>query len=142
MRCQVDLSKILNRHAYDTAHAAHLEALLEESRSLSTKKLHDSGVRTICISETGTVDLDKTRIWLEEILWEKKYDMDVYRCKGVLNVQNSDELHTLQAVRELYEIVPARKWKKEENRMNKIVFIGHNLKEDVLINSLKALATC
>jgi hypothetical protein len=40
-------------------HAAHLEALLEESRSLSTKKLHDSGVRTICISETGTVDLDK-----------------------------------------------------------------------------------
>ncbi|AES96999.2 putative cobalamin (vitamin B12) biosynthesis CobW [Medicago truncatula] len=142
VRCQVDLSKILNRHAYDTAHAAHLEALLEESRSLSTKKLHDSGVRTICICETGTIDLDKTRIWLEEILWEKKYDMDVYRCKGVLNVQNSDELHTLQAVRELYEIVPARKWKKEENRMNKIVFIGHNLKEDVLINSLKALATC
>jgi len=38
----------------------------------------------------------QTRIWLEEILWEKKYDMDVYRCKGVLNVQNSDELHTLQ----------------------------------------------
>jgi len=30
-----------------------------------------------------------------------------------------------QAVRELYEIVPARKWKNEENRMNKIVFIGN-----------------
>lgn len=38
----------------------------------------------------------QTRIWLEEILWEKKYDMDVYRCKGVLSVQNSDQLHTLQ----------------------------------------------
>ncbi|KAI5437785.1 hypothetical protein KIW84_023778 [Lathyrus oleraceus] len=84
----------------------------------------------------------QTRIWLEEILWEKKHDMDVYRCKGVLSVQNSDQLHTLQAVRELYEIVPARKWKKEENRVNKIVFIGHNLKEDVLISSLRALATC
>ncbi|CAI8588029.1 unnamed protein product [Vicia faba] len=141
VRCQVDLSKILNRHAYDT-NTAHLEALLEESRSLSSNKLHDSGVRTICVCETGTVDLDKTRIWLEEILWEKKHDMDVYRCKGVLSVQNSDQLHTLQAVRELYEIVPARKWKKEENRVNKIVFIGHNLKEDVLINTLRALATC
>ncbi|XP_058777387.1 uncharacterized protein LOC131651722 [Vicia villosa] len=141
VRCQVDSSKILNRHAYDT-NTAHLEALLEESRSLSSKELHDSGVRTICVCETGTVDIDKTRIWLEEILWEKKYDMDVYRCKGVLSVQNSDQLHTLQAVRELYEIVPARKWKKEENRVNKIVFIGHNLKEDVLINSLRALATC
>ncbi|XP_027361482.1 COBW domain-containing protein 1 isoform X2 [Abrus precatorius] len=142
VRCQVDLSKILNRQAYNTAHAKHLETMLEESRSLSTKKLHDSGVRTICISETQTVDLEKTRIWLEEILWEKKYDMDVYRCKGVLSVQNSDQLHTLQAVRELYEIVPARTWEKEENRINKIVFIGHNLKEDVLTNSFRASATC
>ncbi|KAI4314087.1 hypothetical protein L6164_027027 [Bauhinia variegata] len=141
VRCQVDLSKILNRQAYDTARAAHLETLLEESRSLSTNKLHDSGVRTICICESQTVDLDKTRTWLEEILWEKKYDMDVYRCKGVLSVQNSDQLHTLQAVKELYEIVPARKWAKEENRMNKIVFIGHNLKEDVLIDSLRACTT-
>lgn len=24
--------------------------------------------------------------------------MDVYRCKGVLSVQNSDQLHTLQVV--------------------------------------------
>lgn len=29
-----------------------------------------------------------------------------------------------QAVREIYEIVPTRDWKKEENQMNKIVFIG------------------
>ncbi|XP_019454521.1 PREDICTED: COBW domain-containing protein 1 [Lupinus angustifolius] len=141
VRCQVDMSKILNRQVYDTARASHLESLLEESRSLSTKKLHDSGVRTICICERQTIDLDKTRIWLEEILWEKKYDMDVYRCKGVLSVQNSDQLHTMQAVRELYEIVPARKWENEEIRMNKIVFIGHNLKEDVLINSFRACTT-
>lgn len=142
VRCQVDLSKILNRQAYDTARATQLEALLEESRSLSTKKLHDSDVRTICICETQTINLDKTRIWLEEILWEKKYDMDVYRCKGVLSVQNSDQLHTLQAVKELYEIVPSRKWEKEEKRINKIVFIGHNLKEDILINSFRDRAAC
>ncbi|RYR58459.1 hypothetical protein Ahy_A05g024245 isoform C [Arachis hypogaea] len=152
VRCQVELSKILNREAYDTARAMHLETLLEENRSLSTKKLHDSGIRTICIYEKQAIHLDKvyfqfpfmlflyTRIWLEEILWEKKYDMDVYRCKGVLSVRNSDQLHTLQAVRELYDIVPARKWEKEEIPMNKIVFIGHNLKEDILINSLKACA--
>lgn len=32
-----------------------------------------------------------------------------------------------QAVREIYEIVPTRDWKKEENQMNKIVFIGKDL---------------
>lgn len=40
-------------------HATHLEALLEESRSLSTRDIHDSGVRTLCISEPRQVDLDK-----------------------------------------------------------------------------------
>ncbi|XP_028803613.1 COBW domain-containing protein 2 isoform X2 [Neltuma alba] len=142
VRCQVDLSKILNRQAYDSAHASHLEQLLEESRSLSSKKLHDSGVRTICICESQKVDLEKARTWLEEILWEKKYDMDVYRCKGVLSVENSDQLHTLQGVRELYDIVPTRLWGKEENQINKIVFIGHNLREDVLIDSFRACTTC
>ncbi|XP_054825734.1 uncharacterized protein LOC129323168 isoform X2 [Prosopis cineraria] len=142
VRCQVDLSKILNRQAYDSAHASHLEKLLEESRSLSSKKLHDSSVRTICICQSHKVDLEKVRIWLEEILWEKKYDMDVYRCKGVLSIQNSDQLHTLQGVRELYDIVPTRQWEKEENRTNKIVFIGHNLKEDVLIDSFRTCTTC
>ncbi|GMY25867.1 COBW domain-containing protein 1 [Fagus crenata] len=141
VRCQVDLPKILNCRAYDATHAAHLEALLEESHSLSTKDIHDSSVRTLCICEPRQVDLDKVRLWLEEILWDKKYGMDVYRCKGVLSVQNCDQLHTLQAVREIYEIVPARKWKGEENQINKIVFIGHNLKGDVLNNSFSTCAT-
>lgn len=138
VRCQVDLSKILDCRAYDATHATHLEALLEENQSLSSKDLHDSNVRTLCISEPLPVDLDKVRLWLEEILWDKKYSMDVYRCKGVLRVLDSDQLHTLQAVREIYEIVPTRKWKNEEKQMNKIVFIGHNLNEDALTNSFKA----
>lgn len=33
----------------------------------------------------------------------------------------------MQAVREIYEIVPSRKWKDDENRINKIVFIGIEL---------------
>lgn len=75
-----------------------------------------------------------------------------------------------QAVREIYEIVPARDWKKEEKPMNKIVFIGnvlcysqtmlfvnlfiffsfylfmyfsagHNLNENILTDSLRTCAT-
>ncbi|TYH91123.1 hypothetical protein ES332_A13G095900v1 [Gossypium tomentosum] len=77
------------------------------------------------------------RLWIEEILWDKKYGMDVYRCKGVLRVGNSDQLHTLQAVREIYEIVPTRQWRNEERQMNRIVFIGHNLDENILIDTFR-----
>lgn len=141
VRCQVDISIVLDCRAYDAAHAAHLEQLLEENTSLTTKDLHDSGVRTLCISDPHQVDLEKVRLWLEEILWDKKHDMDVYRCKGVLSVANSDELHTIQAVREIYEIVPARKWKSGENQTNKIVFIGRSLNENILLDSLRACAS-
>ncbi|KAM1326972.1 hypothetical protein PS2_011051 [Malus domestica] len=98
VRGQVDLSNILDCRAYDATHATQLASLLEESRALSTSDLHDSGVRTLCISEPRQVDLEKVRLWIEEILWEKKHDMDVYRCKGVLSVYNSNQLHTLQGV--------------------------------------------
>uniref|UniRef100_A0A803QPV5 CobW C-terminal domain-containing protein n=1 Tax=Cannabis sativa TaxID=3483 RepID=A0A803QPV5_CANSA len=142
VRCQVDLSKILDCRAYDATHNTRLEGLLDGSHALSTQSLHDSGVRTLCISEHQQVDMDKVRLWIEEILWDKKYGMDVYRCKGVLSVKNSDQLHTLQAVKEIYEIVPARDWKNEETRINKIVFIGHNLNESVLADSFRDSATC
>ncbi|XP_031384489.1 COBW domain-containing protein 1 isoform X1 [Punica granatum] len=172
VRCQVDLSRILDRWAYDSGYVTHLESLLQESQSLSASKTHDSSVRTLCIMETRKVDLDKVimrpfifqvkcsfvisfgfikssmsflifsqvRLWLEDILWDKKYGMEVYRCKGVLSVSNSDLLHTLQAVKEIYEVVPAREWKEGEDQINKIVFIGHNLNEEVLIDSLRSCA--
>ncbi|KAG6398877.1 hypothetical protein SASPL_140348 [Salvia splendens] len=138
VRCQVDLSMILDRRAYDATHATHLEALLRENRNLSTSDLHDSGVRTLCISEPKELHLEKAKVWIEELLWDKKYGMDVYRCKGVLNIANSDQLHTLQAVREVYEIVPTRNWRNEDDRVNKIVFIGRSLNEEILVNTIKA----
>lgn len=36
--------------------------------------------------------------WLEDLLWERKSSMDIYRCKGILHIHNSDQVHTLQVV--------------------------------------------
>ncbi|VFQ64515.1 unnamed protein product [Cuscuta campestris] len=138
IRCQVDLSAILNCQAYDPTHVTHLEALLEANKSLTTQDLHDTGIRTLCICESQHVNLDKVHVWLEELLWDKKDDMDIYRCKGILRVIDSDKLHTLQGVREIYEIVPTREWRSGEIQMNKLVFIGKSLKEDILLDSLRA----
>ncbi|XP_068656756.1 uncharacterized protein [Aristolochia californica] len=142
VRCQVDLCKILDRRAYDAKHVAHLESLLRDTNSISTSSRHNSRMQTFSICEQKQVDLDKFRLWLEEILWEKKYDMDVYRCKGILRVENSGQLHTLQAVRETYEIVPAREWIKGEDQSNKIVFIGQNMDEDVLTQTFRYCLVC
>ncbi|XP_020572887.1 COBW domain-containing protein 1 [Phalaenopsis equestris] len=138
VRCQVDLHEILDRKAYGANHLAHLEALLEDSKTAPVGSRHDYSVRTFCIFEELPVDLDKVRLWLEDLLWEKKSHMDVYRCKGILNIHGSDQLHTLQAVREIYEVVPARRWLETEQKTSKIVFIGRHLDETVLRNSFRS----
>ncbi|KAM3357504.1 hypothetical protein P3S68_020435 [Capsicum galapagoense] len=70
--------------------------LLEENKSLTTKGLHDGEVRTLCICDAQQIDLDKGFLYGLSSFGIKKYGMDVYRCKGILRVRNSDELHILQ----------------------------------------------
>uniref|UniRef100_A0A453B5P7 CobW C-terminal domain-containing protein n=1 Tax=Aegilops tauschii subsp. strangulata TaxID=200361 RepID=A0A453B5P7_AEGTS len=41
----------------------------------------------------------------------------------------------MQAVREVYEVVPAREWSETQSRMNKIVFIGRDLDISTLQDS-------
>ncbi|XP_020257968.1 COBW domain-containing protein 1 isoform X2 [Asparagus officinalis] len=94
--CQVDLHKILDCQAYGAKHLAYLENLLQESKAVPIKNRHDYSVQTLCISEQQPVDLSKVRLWIEDLIWEKRSNMDVYRCKGILSVLNSDQLHTLQ----------------------------------------------
>ncbi|GLJ44768.1 hypothetical protein SUGI_0941600 [Cryptomeria japonica] len=141
VRCHVDLNLILERKAYDAKHAAHLQSLLVETNSQISSHKHDSEVKTVCVVEQGSVAHDQVKAWLEEILWESKDNIEVYRCKGVLNVVGSEEVHIVQAVRELYEIIPIRKWKAGENRLNKIVFIGRKLDLNILSASFKSCLT-
>lgn len=44
---------------FSSQHATHLEALLRENQNLSTSDIHDSGVRTLCISELKKLNLEK-----------------------------------------------------------------------------------
>lgn len=127
VRCQVDLNKVFDQQAYGAKNSSQLQELLEYSKSVPPNRRHDDSISTLCIYEQDPVSLAKVESWLEDLLWERKSDMDIYRCKGILHIHNLDQVHTLQAVREVYEVLPAREWSETESRMNKIVVIGRNL---------------
>jgi G3E family GTPase len=135
VRCQVDLSKVFDRQAYGAKDPSHLQELLDYSKSVPPGRRHDNSISTLCFYEQDPVSLAKVESWLEDLLWERKSSMDIYRCKGILRIHDSGQIHTLQAVREVYEVVPARQWSETESRMNKIVVIGRNLDINVLQES-------
>ena len=69
--------------------------------------------------------------WLDSLLWDKgSPTQDIYRMKGLLKVAGSSKAHVLQAVHELYDVVPGIAWSDlpaEQQQQNKVVLIGRNL---------------
>lgn len=78
----------------------------------------------------------RLRDWLDQVLWEKaSHKQDIYRMKGLLNVADKHEAHILQAVHELYDIVPGMCWSdlpETQWHQTKVVVIGRNLQYDML----------
>lgn len=69
--------------------------------------------------------------WLDSLLWDKGRPVqDIYRMKGLLKIAGSSKAHVLQAVHELYDVVPGIAWSDlsaHQQHQSKIVLIGRNL---------------
>lgn len=97
--------------------------------------VHDSTVTSVSIVCEGTLDLDELDDWLERLIEEKGEDL--YRMKGVLSVNGSSERYVFQGVHSTLDGCPGKTWEPEENRINKIVFIGRHLDETALRKGFK-----
>ncbi len=91
---------------------------------------HDAAVTSVGIEEPSAVDPRKLNAWLGALLQAK--GNDIYRSKGILNVQGSPMRVVFQGVHMLLDSVADRPWKPGERRINRLVFIGRNLdREDI-----------
>ncbi|GMY34108.1 P-loop containing nucleoside triphosphate hydrolase [Fagus crenata] len=97
---------------------------------------HDPGVSSVSIVCEGNLDLEKANIWLGTLLLERSED--IYRMKGLLSVQGMNERFVFQGVHDIFQGSPDRLWGRDEQRMNKIVFIGKNLDAQELEKGFKA----
>ncbi|PNW88957.1 hypothetical protein CHLRE_01g052000v5 [Chlamydomonas reinhardtii] len=91
--------------------------------------VHDNSVSTISLRCEHPVDLGRFKSWVDHLLWDRESRPDeIYRMKGLLSVTGSDKKHSLQAVYELYEIMPGPAWQAGEARVSRVVLIGRNLR--------------
>ena len=91
---------------------------------------HDDRVGSVSMRVSGGLDLDKLNDWLGGLLSEK--GQDIFRMKGILNIDNSDDRFVFQGVHEMFEGVVDRKWRDDEERESKLIFIGRELVKDEL----------
>jgi G3E family GTPase len=122
-RCEVDLSMVLDRRAFD------LDRILAiEPNFLShDDHEHDQAVTSVCLRTDRPLDGNRLMDWLQKLLAER--GQDLLRTKGILSLAGEDHRLVIQAVHMLMEGNLTKPWAPAEKRDSRLVFIGRNVDE-------------
>lgn len=90
---------------------------------------HDSRVSSIAIKVEKDVNMNLLESWIQRLITED--GANLYRYKGVISVKGMDQKFVFQGVGMLFSGgFDETKWKKNEKRESKFVFIGKNIDTD------------
>jgi G3E family GTPase len=130
--CELNLDAVLGVKAFDLKNALSIdpEFLNEAAHE------HDQTVSSVSIIESGSINSDKLTTWLNQLV--QVQGQNIFRMKGILNVDEEDRRFVLQGVHMLLEGRPGKPWRPHENRRNELVFIGRDLQETTLRQGLQS----
>ncbi len=128
----VDMNDVLGVQAFDLTRALEIDPdfLGEEAHE------HDETVGSVALVESGEINGQKLNSWLSKLL--QTQGPDIFRMKGILNIQGEDQRFVFQGVHMLFDGRPDRQWKPDETRKNELVFIGRNLDAEQLKKDFQA----
>ncbi len=86
---------------------------------------HDETVGSVGLEESRPLDATRLNAWLGELLQVR--GADIFRSKGILNVQGTRGRYVFQGVHMLFEGKLDRPWAPGEHPKSVLVFIGRNL---------------
>jgi Cobalamin synthesis protein cobW C-terminal domain/CobW/HypB/UreG, nucleotide-binding domain len=86
---------------------------------------HLQNIDTVCIEQPGDLDGLKVSMWFRSVI--AQLGDKILRMKGILNLKGDNDQFLLQGVHWDFEGRPGRAWGPDEERMNRLVFIGRAL---------------
>jgi G3E family GTPase len=90
---------------------------------------HDEEIGSVGIHLDGAVDGDRLNEWIGALLREK--GTDIFRMKGIIDIEGSDNRFVFQGVHMLFDSREDRPW-GSDIRASDLVFIGRRLDRDEL----------
>lgn len=124
--CNIKINSVLGIGAFDLKNALTIDPeFLEEAAHE-----HDQSVASIAIANEGIVHGDKLNRWLNQLI--QAIGQDIFRMKGILNVDDEDRRFVFQGVHMTLDGRPGKPWQPTETKTNELVFIGRNLNESEL----------
>lgn len=149
VRSQVDIAEVLERNAFDLDRILDIEPQFLTADSDDhdhhhdhehghdhhhhhdhggLKHYHDEDMQSISIKTDKPLDPDKFFPWVQNLVATD--GKDILRSKGIINFKDDPERYVFQGVHMILDGDHQRKWKADEKRDSRIVFIGRQLPED------------
>ncbi len=159
-KSEIDIAKVLNQGAFDLGRVLELEpAFLEEDEHHhhhhehgeacgpdcghdhdhghdhghhhhGLKAVHDEEIQSVSFSTDKPLDPDKFFPWVQNIVQVE--GPNILRSKGILSFKDDPDRFVFQGVHMILDGDHQRPWKDDEKRLSRIVFIGRQLKRDLL----------
>lgn len=127
--CKVDPNKLINLRAFDLKKVLEMDP---EFLDTDGEHQHDMSVSSTSVKFEGELVHQQLNMWISDLIQNKATDL--FRYKGVLAVKGMDEKFVFQGVHMLFSGGFDKKvrWKKDETRECRFVFIGKNLDKEAL----------
>ena len=132
-RANVALDRVLQRGGFDLERIALLEPhFLQPAYGVAGHDCthdhdhaHDNQIGSVALTSQQPMDVAAVSRWLEAVVAEQ--GPHILRAKGIMDVYEEPRKLVFQAVHMLLEGGLQRKWKADELRCSRIVFIGRQL---------------
>jgi G3E family GTPase len=136
-RSRAPLDKILGLNSFNMESILDYDPSFFESQSEEVSKHNLELVQSVGVQFKGNLHAQWFNMFMMDLLRERAADL--YRTKGVLSFHGQgDTKFVFQGVHEQINFGPsATPWGKDEERINKFVFIGKNLNRAELTKSLQ-----
>lgn len=96
---------------------------------------HSSDIVTQSFVLDQPLDVLKFRHWLNVLLMIQ--GQNLYRVKGIVHFQYQDKKAIVQSVKKMCVFSSGENWAADEKRQSRLVFIGKNLRRDILEKQLR-----
>jgi G3E family GTPase len=132
-RCDVDLSKVLGRDAFDLDRILDIEPeFLTEDHAHE----HDESIGSLSLTADGPLNPERFIPWIHDVA--ANFGKDILRMKGIIAMAGDGNRFVIQGVHMLLEGGRQHLWKPNEKRESKLVFIGRGLPRAVLKRGFEA----
>jgi G3E family GTPase len=161
-RCQVALSDVLERGAFDLDRILEIEPEFLEvgddhdhdhghhhghdhhdhdhgHHHGGLKHYHDEDMQSLSLRTSKPLDATKFMPWLQGLVAAE--GAKILRSKGILSFSDDDDRYVFQGVHMMLEGDHQRKWKNGEARESRLVFIGRELPEQLIRDGFESCIT-